>query len=270
MGAGLRAGALGVVGCCVLGIGRDRTIPGGLLAAAAAAAAEESEVYDMTPELPAGISLEDVEDGAKEGDALLSSLDAWPLLGPPLEEIDAADAEGETLESLRPSFENSSSPKRRIGVGAPQEDEEPEAVPLSEGGPPSLSPSLPLAQEPTTVGAPPTIPALKTDLLAYRRRTRGNTEYLEETTATPTAETEGLLPPYKGSEELFVGGLLLAASGFLQMLGFRSQAGFFLVVVFAVLGFLSAVLGIYSQITSRSKRKRWIKKQGSLLDHLRN
>ncbi|KAL8443570.1 hypothetical protein Emed_006720 [Eimeria media] len=250
-------------------------VGGGLLAAAAAAAAagEDSEVYDMTPALPGDLALEEVDEAAKEADALLPSLGEWPLLVPPPDDVTAAETDGDTLEALQRSLESSSSP-RDLVVGAPQEDEVPEVVPLSERGEgaPTSPPPLPVAPEPSAVVRPlPTNPALKTDLLAYRRRTRGNTEHPEETTESLTApETEGMLPPYKGSEELFVGGLLLAASGFLQMQGLRSQTGFFVVMVFAILGFLTAALGIYSQITSRNRRKRWIKKQGSLLDHLRN
>ncbi|KAL8438524.1 hypothetical protein Efla_006184 [Eimeria flavescens] len=136
------------------------------------------------------------------------------------------------------------------------------------GGPPSDSfrlPPLPEREPPN-----PPAPVVKTDLLAKRVRTKKPSNKGELILTEPDDDEEGLLPPYKGAEELFAGGVLMALSGLLQLQGFRSAASSFVIIVFSLMGALLALFGVVSQITSRSRRKQWIQKQGSLLDHLKN
>lgn len=118
-------------------------------------------------------------------------------------------------------------------------------------------------------GEAPPYQQKKTDLLAQRRRSRApddrNEAPLSEGDET---DTDGL-PPHKGAEEMFVGGMLLAISGALKMQNVRSQAGMFLVLVFAIVGLMCALLGALQQLISYRKRKKWVRNQGSLLDHLK-
>ena len=67
---------------------------------------------------------------------------------------------------------------------------------------------------------------------------------------------------------MFMGGLLLIIAGGMGMHNLRGMAGLFLGLVFALVGLLYSLFGIVYQVSSHRKRKRWIKAQGSLLDHL--
>lgn len=110
----------------------------------------------------------------------------------------------------------------------------------------------------------------KTDLLAHRRRSRAPDDH-SEAPLSVLDDTDGDgLPPHKGAEELFVGGMLMAISGALKMQNVRGQAGLFLVLVFAIVGVMCAVMGALHQFLSYRKRKKWISNQGSLLDHLKD
>lgn len=111
----------------------------------------------------------------------------------------------------------------------------------------------------------------KTDLLARRRRSRSPDDHGDAHVSEADDETEGDgLPPHKGAEEMFVGGMLMAISGVLKLQNVKGQAGMFLVLVFAIVGIMCSVMGALQQLQSYRKRKKWIKNQGSLLDHLKD
>lgn len=108
---------------------------------------------------------------------------------------------------------------------------------------------------------------VETDL-AKRRRPHPMSDHPDAYAPSNGRNLEaGRLPPYKGAEEMFVGGVLMAISGALKVHNVRSPPGFFFVFIFAVVGLMCALLGSIYQVTSYRKRKQWIKAQGSLLNH---
>ena len=110
--------------------------------------------------------------------------------------------------------------------------------------------------------------AKKTDLLARRRRTQALSGHAEAAPSYSSSMEADALPPYRGTEEMFMGGLLLIIAGGMGMQNLRDTAGLFLGLVFALVGLLYSLFGVVYQVSSHRKRKRWIKAQGSLLDHL--